>query len=287
VSGFAEDIRAFARERIASLVSAGSGDFVAEVARRVPNFVVAQYLGVPLDDRQRFDAWTTEIIQASATEDFGGDAAQALGDMYSYFTELVESRRAHPGADMLSAAITARPEIDTAHLVGYAFVMVTGGNDTATGLLAGIAEYLTQCADQRSRLIDDPSLIPNAVEEALRLTSPVQGLCREVQRDTVVRDQPIAAGERVLLCYGAANRDEREFGSDAEEFDVGRTIKRILTFSSGPHYCLGAHAARMQGRIVIEELLRQCPDFAVDTERGRFADGAFTRRYETLPFTTR
>jgi cytochrome P450 len=285
VRDFGDDIRAFAAEQVASLVATGSGDFVAEVARRVPNFVVAEYLGVPLDDRQRFDAWTTEIIQASATEDFGGDAAQALGDMYAYFTELVEDRRAHPGTDMLSAAIAARPDIDTAHLVGYGFVMVTGGNDTATGLLAGISEYLTAYADQRARLIADPSLIPSAVEEALRLTSPVQGLCREVLRDTVVRDQPIAVGERVLLCYGAANRDDREFGNDAESFDVGRTIRRILTFSSGPHYCLGAHSARMQGRILIEELLRQCPDFSVDASQGRFADGPFTRRYETLPFT--
>ena len=91
-------------------------------------------------------------------------------------------------------------------------------------------------------------------------------------------------GTRVLLCYGAANRDPREFGPDAEAFDVGRRIKRLLTFSSGAHFCLGASVARLQGRVVVEELLRLCPDFSVDADAATFADGAFTRRYDTLPF---
>jgi len=165
--------------------------------------------------------------------------------------------------------------------------MVTGGNDTATGLLGGAAELLTANPEQRARLRDDPSTIPNAVEECLRLTSPVQGLCRVTTRNVTVNGVDLPVGTRVLLCYGAANRDPREFGATAEEMDVARPIPRLMTFSSGPHFCLGAAAARLQGRVVIEELLARCPDFQVDADAGVFADGAFTRRYDTLPFAPR
>jgi hypothetical protein len=150
--------------------------------------------------------------------------------------------------------------------------------------LGGAAELLTANPEQRARLRDDPSLIPNAVEECLRLTSPVQGLCRVTTRDVTIHGVDLPKGTRVLLCYGAANRDPREFGATAEEMDVARPIPRLLTFSSGPHFCLGASAARLQGRVVIEELLARCPEFQADANAGVFADGAFTRRYDTLPF---
>ena len=109
------------------------------------------------------------------------------------------------------------------------------------------------------------------------------------RRDVTVRSSDhdavdLPTGTRVLLCYGAANRDPREFGPDAEAFDAGRRVKRLLTFSSGAHFCLGAAVARLQGRVVIEELLRRCPEFSVDPDAATFADGAFTRRYDTLPF---
>ncbi|MGH9034102.1 MAG: cytochrome P450 [Acidimicrobiia bacterium] len=162
--------------------------------------------------------------------------------------------------------------------------MVAGGNDTAVGLLGGAAELLTEYPDERTRLIAEPDLVPNAVEEYLRLTSPVQGLCRVTRREVTLHDVELPEGTRVLLCYGAANRDPREFGPTAEGMDVARPIPRLLTFSSGPHFCLGASAARLQGRVVVEELLAQCPDFRVDADAGVFADGAFTRRYESLPF---
>jgi cytochrome P450 family 130 len=162
--------------------------------------------------------------------------------------------------------------------------MIAGGNDTTTGLLAGAAELLTRHPEQRQRLLSDPSLIPNAIEEFLRLLTPVQGLCRVATRAVTIDGTTIAADERVLLCYAAANRDPREFGATAEEVDVGRHIVRHLAFSIGAHFCLGAAAARLQGRIVLEELFARCPDFAVDADAGVFAGGAFTRRYESLPF---
>jgi cytochrome P450 len=284
-------IRAFVAERIEALRAAGSGDFVAGVARPLPCFVVADYLGVSEAERTQFEGWTQSIVQAGA----GGHAestGDAIAGLYGSFTEAIERRRADPGDDMISTLVQADVDggpLGVEEILGYAFVMIAGGNDTATGLLAGSAELLTRFPDQRRRLLDDPSLVPGAVEEMLRLTSPVQGLCRVLTADVTVHPvghDPVelARGTRVLLCYGAANRDPREFGPDAEDLDVARPIKRLLTFSSGAHFCLGASVARLQGRVVIEELLAQCPDFAVDADAGTFADGAFTRRYDSLPF---
>jgi cytochrome P450 len=124
--------------------------------------------------------------------------------------------------------------------------MVAGGNDTTTGLLGGAAELLTAHPEQRSALRADPRLIPDAVEELLRLTSPVQGLARTTTTDVEIAGVTIPAGRKVMLLYGSANRDPREFGADAEELDVTRRPHQILTFGFGAHYCLGAAAARLQ-----------------------------------------
>jgi cytochrome P450 len=165
-----------------------------------------------------------------------------------------------------------------------AFTMVTGGNDTTTGLMGGARELLTRRPDQRAVLLEDRGRIENAIEEFLRLTSPVQGLARTTTRDVEIAGRKIPEDRRVMLLYASANRDEREFGPDAAECDVTRRIRRHLSFSYGPHHCIGAAAARLQARIVIEELLARCPDFSVDAEAGRYAPGPFVRRFASLPF---
>ena len=277
-------LRSYVRDLVEELAAGPEADFVAGLARPVPSWVVAHYLGVPLEDRQRFDAWTEGIVQGGDD----GSLLQAVTDLYGYFTELIERRRVEPGDDLVSLLVQADDEgrgIGAEGILGFGFVMIAGGNDTATGLLGGSAELLTAEPDQRRRLREDPALMAGAVDELLRLTSPVQGLCRVAVTDTQVGDVPIAAGERVYLCYGSANRDPEEFGPTADQLDVGRAIPRMLTFSSGNHFCLGAAAARLQGRVVLEELLARCPDFTVDAGRGVFADGAFTRRYQSLPFS--
>lgn len=286
-------LRAFVSGCLDALLAQGGGDFVGALARPVPCFVVAHYLGVPAQDRQLFDGWTQAIVQANA----GGSilsAADALGELYGYFTRLVDRRRhdlgADHGDDMVSWLLRTDLHgvgLTTEEILGYAFVMIAGGNDTATGLIGGAAELLAGHADQRRQLVDDASMIPGAVEELLRLTSPVQGLCRVTTKAVEVAGTKIPADSRVLLCYGSANRDPREFGDGAEELEVTRAPKRVLAFGGGPHHCLGAQAARLEARVVIEELLRRCPDFVVDAERGSFADGPFVRRYESLPFLPR
>ena len=285
VTAVEPDIRRFCVERIERLRAAGGGDIVTELFKPLPSFVVGRYLGVPDEDRERFDGWTQGIVAANAL----GDpllAANTVAELFGYFAELVEWRRADPAADTISDLVQAADaeQVSALRILGFAFTMVTGGNDTTTGLLGGAAELLAAHPEQRTRLVADPSLVPPAVEELLRLTSPVQGLARTTTRDVTLHDRTIPAGRKVLLLYAAANRDPREYGDDAEDLDVGRRPARVLAFGLGAHHCLGAAAARLMARVAIEELLGRCPDFTVDADAARFAPGHFVRRYESLPF---
>ncbi len=292
VSELEPRIRAFVVERIRRLRQAGSGDIVVELFKPLPSMVVAHYLGVPHEDRHRFDQWTDAIVAANASGDFA-DVAAAAGDLVGYFAELIERRRAEPGDDMVSALLAADlpDETEMLHILGFAFTMVTGGNDTTTGLLSGAAELLTRHRDQRRLLLDDPGLVPGAVDELLRLTAPVQNLARTTTRPVAIEAPDLAdpveipEGTKVLLVYASANRDPREFGPTAEALDVTRTIPRMMSFGYGAHHCLGAAAARLQARVTLEELLNRCPDFTVDGAAGEFAPGAFVRRYQSLPFS--
>ncbi len=277
-------VRDFVRARIEVLGERGSGDVVRELLKPLPSLVVAHYLGVPDEDRPRFDGWTDAIVAATTTGDPMA-SAQAAAEMFDYFAALVERRRRDPGDDTISQLAAAGDDVSVLQMLGFAFTMVAGGNDTTTGLLGVTLQLLTDHPEQRRRLIDDPGLVPDAVEEFLRLSSPVQGLGRTTTRDVEVGGRTVAAGSRVLLLYAAANRDPREFGADADELDVTRAPRRILTFSHGAHHCLGAAAARLAGRVVLEELLTRLPDFAVDAAAGTFADGHYVRRYASLPFT--
>jgi cytochrome P450 len=285
-------VREFVRERIGRLRASGGGDIVAELFKPLPSMVVAHYLGVPEEDRTRFDAWTDAIVAAGPADPVsaGAGAADAVAELAGYFAELVERRRREPGDDTVSHLVGAgmAAEGDTAGLVsilGFAFTMVTGGNDTSTGLLGGAVQLLTRHRDQRALLVDDLALLPDAVEELLRLTSPVQGLARTTTRDVEVGGVVVPEGRKVLLLYGSANRDPRQFGQDADELDVHRRPRTTMTFSHGAHHCLGAAAARLQARVALEELLTSCPDFDVDLDAVRWADGGYVRRPTSVPFS--
>jgi cytochrome P450 len=271
-------------ERLDAACRKKTCDIVSELFKPLPSFVVAHYLGVPERDRGLFDRWTEAIVQAAA----GGDptaAGDPFTELLEYFARLVERRRVEPADDIVSDLVALGEDtVATARILGFAFTMVTGGNDTVTGMLSGSACLLTEHPGERAKLVERPDLIPNAVEELLRLTCPVQNLARTATHDLVLHGTRIPEGKRVLLGYAAANRDQREFGPTAEEFDVERKIARILTLSRGTHYCIGAAVARLQSRIVLEELLGRCPRFEVDVGAGVYAQGPYVRRHMSLPW---
>ncbi|HEX9176206.1 MAG TPA: cytochrome P450 [Mycobacterium sp.] len=287
-------VRTFVVERLERLLANGGGDIVAELFKPLPSMVVAHYLGVPEEDRTQFDGWTEAIVAANTAEGGVGGAlasvGNAVGSMMAYFTELIERRRHEPGEDTISHLVAAGVGADgdiagTLSVLAFTFTMVTGGNDTTTGMLGGAVQLLHQRPDQRRLLAEHPELIPDAVDEFLRLTSPAQCLGRTVTRDVTLHDTTIPEGRRVLFLYGSANRDERQYGPDAGELDVTRRPAKILTFSHGAHHCLGAAAARMQSRVTLTELLSRCPDFEVDEDAVVWAGGSYVRRPLSVPFT--
>lgn len=289
-------VREFVIERVEGLRANGGGDIVAELFKPLPSMVVAHYLGVPEEDRGQFDGWTDAIVAANTTEGGIGGALETLGDalggMMSYFTALIERRRVEPADDTVSHLVSAGVGADgdiagVLSILAFTFTMVTGGNDTSTGMLGGSVQLLHRNPDQRRMLVENPELIPDSVDEFLRLTSPVQGLARTTTRDVTVADTTIPEGRRVLLLYGSGNRDERQYGPDAAELDITRRPRNILTFSHGAHHCLGAAAARMQSRVALEELLTRIPDFEVDEDNVVWAGGSYVRRPLSVPFTVK
>jgi cytochrome P450 len=275
-------VRAFVIQRLDGIAAAGGGDIVAELVKPLPSMVVAHYLGVPEQDRGRFDAWTDAIVAANTTGAYD-DVGDAISELMAYFTELIDRRRREPGDDTVShlvAAGEAGDDTGLLRILAFTFTMVTGGNDTSTGLLGGAVQLLSERPDQRRIATRD---VEATIEEMLRLTSPVQALARTTTRDVTIDGTTIPAGCKVLMCYAAANRDREVYGPDADDLDVTRHPRQILTFSHGAHHCLGAAAARMMGRVTLEELSRLIPDFRVDLDRVEWAEGSYVRRPTTVP----
>ncbi|MFE9582799.1 cytochrome P450 [Nocardia sp. NPDC006044] len=282
-------VRRFVRDRLDRIAADGGGDIVKQVFKPLPSMVVAYYLGVPEEDRARFDGWTDAVV-AGSIDRAQTQALPASMEMMGYFAELIKRRRTDPGEDTVSLLVQAGMAADDADVRGlvqilaYTWTMVAGGNDTTTGLLGGAVQLLQQHPDQRAELAADQDRIRTAVEEFARLTAPVQGLARTVTRAVELDGKTIPPGRKVLLVFGSANRDERAFGDDAAELNIDRNPQRILTFGHGAHHCLGAAAARMQARVALEELLDRFPNYAVDIDAVEYAPGPYVRRPTTVPF---
>ncbi|MGP4029610.1 cytochrome P450 [Actinomadura sp. 3N407] len=289
-------LREFARSRIAVMEGKAADGEVPDLHRDfsspLPTFALAHLLGVPEADRARFDPWVTAL---TTLQDDGfdmkamkGGAVEAVAEMFAYFTDVIAERRADPSGDLVSALTAA--EVDGERLtdwdvLGFCFVMVAGGNDTTGNLVSHAVALLDGDHAQRERLAADPSLIPNALMEFLRLEGSVQALARTTTRPVTLHGTEIPEGEKVMMLFGSANRDEREFGPSASELDVTREIARHLGFSSGVHFCIGSHLAKLQARVALEELLAAHPNIGVDLERAERISSPFTRGWVTLPAT--
>jgi cytochrome P450 len=295
-------IREFVRGRIEAMerrdAEGATVDFHADFASTIPTFVLAELFGVPEADRARFAPWVHALTRlqndgfdaASLTGSHASqDALAAMAEMMDYFSAAIAARRASPTDDLLGALVAA--EIDDERLtdwdiLGFCFVVVAGGSDTTASLISHALTLLGDAPGQRQLLVDDPGLIPGALMEFLRLESSVQGLARTTLTDIAVDGTTIPAGEKVMMLYAAANRDPREFGDTADRLDVRREIPRHLSFSSGPHFCVGNHLARLQARVALEEVLAAHPGLEVDARAGRRHESAFVRGWVSLPVAT-
>jgi hypothetical protein len=280
-------VRALVVEGVERLRAAGGGDLVSELAAPLPATVIGLLLGVPAGDQTRFHGWATAVVTGTSGAAYHAEHHRAVRELYGYFGALVTRRRRDPDDDLVSTLVGA--EVDGARLtdedvLGFCFNIIAGGIETTTNLMASGMVLLQEHPAVARRLAAAPARIPAAIEEILRLETPVQGLCRTTTRPTVVRGVAIPAGEKVLLLFGAANRDEREF-PDAERFDVDRVAERHLAFGYGAHYCIGAALARLVGRVAFEELTTRLGPVRLDLARGRRIRSAVNRGWLSLPMT--
>ncbi|MDO8393948.1 MAG: cytochrome P450 [Dietzia sp.] len=290
------EIRDFVRGRLAEMAERDDDDEVVDLHRdfssQIPTFVLAQLFDLPAADRPRFGPWVSALttLQEEGFRPAGleGGAAAAVAEMFAYFGELIAERRTSPGEDLVSALTQAEIDgerLDDWDILGFCFVIVAGGNDTTGNLISHTVALLDEHPPQRELLVADPGLIPGALSECLRFESSVQALARTTVREVTVGGVTIPAGEKVMMLYGSANRDEREFGPTAEELDITREITGHLGFARGPHFCIGSHFARLQARIALEELYAAHPTIGVDRGAAVRALSPFTRGFHSLPAT--
>jgi cytochrome P450 len=279
-TGFTRRQVAVLEPKVREIVTSGSThDFAEELAAPLPTRMIAELLGAPPDDWERFRRWS-DACTGNADPEIEMDALVAVGELFGYFQQLIAARRAEPKNDMLSVLTTAQVDgatLTDEDLLNFAFLLLVAGNETTRNLIALGTLALIDHPDQCRQLVEDPSLIPVAVEEMLRWTTPVTHMARTATADVEIRGQLVRAGDVVVMLYGSANRDEEIFGSDAEDFDIARHPNPHIAFGCGEHSCIGAQLARLEACIFFEVLLGRYPDLelvgVVDRMRATMVPG--------------
>ena len=250
-------VRARARALIDQIEDATPVDVVQALAVPFPLLVISEILGVDEADWRRCYEWSEAVIPG-ATDWPQERRDQLMGDMVAYLLDATKQRRSSPRDDVLSELATVTVDGDNLsddELAMFLVQLLVAGNETTRNMLSAGLVALADAPAQWKRLVDDRGLVRPAVEEMLRYTTPVISFMRTATRDTVLGGQPITQGEPVLLLFASADRDEAVFGPDADALDVGRDPNPHLAFGFGNHFCLGAALARLEGRVVLEELL--------------------------------
>jgi cytochrome P450 len=267
-----DHLRDEARTMVEGIAEKGACEFVEEIACELPLIAIAEFLGVPREDRKIIFDLSNRLIGfddpefQTSTEDAGAAAA----DMYAYAQELADDRRRNPRDDIITALLQA--EVDGQRLSELEFnlfflLLAVAGNETTRNAISHGMHALIENQDQQRALIADPSLVEPAVEEILRWATPVMYFRRTATSDVELHGEHIAAGDAVTIWYMSANRDERVF-ADPYRFDVGRNPNphtgHVAFGGGGPHFCLGANLARAEIKVVFEELFRQVRDVELD-----------------------
>jgi cytochrome P450 len=286
-------VRAFAARKLDPLAGSGGFDLVADIGVEIPMRTIGLLLGIPEEDqeslRERIDEGLR--LEEGVMPDFDTESRQqATAPDYAAY---IDWRIDHPSDDLITELLNA--EFTDEHgtvrtltrdeLLGYIVLLAGAGNETTTRLIAWAGKLLAEYPEQRRELADDPALIPNAIEEILRFEAPSPVQARYVTRDVELHGRTVPEGSVMLLLNAAGNRDERQF-TDPDRLDIHRVIQRHLSFGYGLHFCLGAHLARLEGRIALEELLKRFPEWEVDWDNAVQARTSTVRGWEKMPVLT-
>jgi cytochrome P450 len=248
------------------MVEAGGGDFVQDFALPYVSRVLAYFLQVPGADSERWIQWAKAIFHGRLTDRAMAD--RASDEMIAYVDSLAEERRQAPGHDLFSVLVTAQfhgRALTAEELHGYGVLMLNAGQETSVNGIGNSLWYLAEHPDDRERLMREPELLDDAIEEFLRLMSPIQLLGRTTTAQTVLHGRDVPAESTVAMCYAAANRDPERF-TDADQCVIDRRPNPHLAFGSGPHTCLGAHLARAEIRVALQEVFRMMPGYRLDPD---------------------
>jgi len=281
VNSLEPHMRELARGLLDDFAGEGRCDLLHAFAAQLPSLVIGELIGIPAERRAAFLEWTESMISADPR---GEKNVNPFVEIYREFSKLLEQRREERRSDLMSALLDAEisgQKLSQEELLGFCFLLVVGGNDTTTNLIANGAVLLARHPEQREEILRDPALLPGAIEEMLRYDSPTQALPRIATRDVELHGKTIPAGDEVMLLWGSANHDERVF-ADPERFDIHRSPNRHLALGHGAHFCMGAHLARMEARVAFEELLARMPHYALDPEP-RWQASSWARAHAEVP----
>ena len=289
ISSLEPQTREYCRQVLDPLVGREGFDFIADLAGDVPMRVIGALLGIPESDYPTLRRIFDDTMQSPHDEDSTDDPFAAAALSIGFFDEYVSWREKNPTDDLMTQLLTRefpdrdgnRRTIPRDELLMLLLLIASGGADTMNRLIGWIGKVLADNPDRRRELVADRSLIKGTVEEVLRLEPPSYHVGRYVATDAEFHGQVVPAGSTIMALPGAAGRDDRIF-ADAETLDPRRTYSHHLSFGYGAHFCLGTALARLEGRVVLEELLDRFPEWEVDEEHSRLTPGFITRGWQTL-----
>ena len=287
-----DQVREYCRACLDPLVGTDRFDFVKDLGERMPMRVIGMLLGIPEGDQDAVRRKSDVTLRTETGKPMEVQQ-QAIADG-SMFADYIDWRAQHPSDDLMSALLNAEFTDETGtvrklsrdEVLTYTQVIAGAGNETTGRLIGWLGKILGDHPDQRRALVQDRSLIPNAIEETLRFQPTGLHLARYVARDVEYYGTTVPAGSAMLLLVGSANRDERRY-EDPDRFDVRRDMGPHLTFGYGLHFCLGASLARLEGRVALDEVLNRWPDWEVDDEHIALAPTSTVRGWETMPVFVR
>jgi cytochrome P450 family 142 subfamily A polypeptide 1 len=306
VAGIEARFRQFTIEAIEKIARQGHCDFVRDIAVPMPIEVIADLIGIPKTDRNKLHHWSDTMIASDGNydnPDMMMKAANAFAEYVGYIEDTIEARRKCPQEDLVSILVNARDggllgemavvdhskmpsdhatEMAKDELTMFLVTLLIAGNETTRNALTGGMSQLIENPGERQKLIDNPALIPTAVEEIVRHVSPVLNFARTATCDTELRGRKIQKGEKVLLMYPSANRDEDVF-EDPDAFKVDRDPNPHLAFGIGNHFCLGANLARMEIRVVLEEILTRMPNIEYSDGPPSMHPSLLVRSFTRMP----